>query len=111
MFAYNGKHQVEVLLDKYKEYMKESSNDNSTKLIIDALQTHIEVIQLLIRGGADINLKDNEGHMASDFDYKAPTPPTPTHTIETTTSTSTSTTTTTTSTPVSENEKIPGKDL
>ena len=111
MFAYNGKHQVEVLLDKYKEYMKESSNDNSTKLIIDALQTHIEVIQLLIRGGADINLKDNEGHMASDFDYKAPTPQTltPTHTIETT-STSTSTTTTTSS-PMSENEKIPGKDL
>ena len=110
MFAYNGKHQVEVLLDKYKEYMKESNNDNSTKLIIDALQTHIEVIQLLTRGGADINLKDNEGHMASDFDYKAPThTPTPTPTIETTTSTTT--TTTTTSTPISENEKIPGKDL
>ena len=100
MFAYNGKHQVEVLLDKYKEYMKESSNDNSTKLIIDALQTHIEVLQLLIRGGADISLKDNEGHMGSDFDYKAPTPPT----IETAT-------TTTASTPVSESEKIPGKDL
>ena len=71
MFAYNGKNQVEVLLDKYREYMKEN-NDNSTRLIKDALQTHVEVVQLLIKGGADLTIKDSEGHVASDFDYKAP---------------------------------------
>lgn len=71
MFAYNGKNQVEVLLDKYSEYMKEGS-DNSTRIIKEALQTHIEVVQLLIKGGADLTMKDSEGHVAVDFDYKAP---------------------------------------
>lgn len=71
MFAYNGKNQVEVLLDKYSEYMKES-NDNSTRIIKEALQTHVEVVQLLIKGGADLTIKDSEGHVAVDFDYKAP---------------------------------------
>ena len=69
MFAYNGKNQVEVLLDKYNEYMKEGS-DNSTRVIKEALQTHKEVLQLLIKGGADISIKDSEGHVALDFDYK-----------------------------------------
>ena len=69
MFAYNGKNQVEVLLDKYSEYMKEGS-DNSTHIIREALQTHKEVLQLLIKGGADITMKDSEGHVALDFDYK-----------------------------------------
>ena len=69
MFAYNGKNQVEVLLDKYSDYMKEG-NDNSTRIIKEALQTHIEVVQLLINGGADLTMKDSEGHVAVDFDYK-----------------------------------------
>jgi ankyrin repeat protein len=71
MFAYNGKNQVEVLLDKYSEYMKEGS-DNSTRIIREALQTHVEVVQLLMKGGADLAVKDSEGHVAVDFDYKAP---------------------------------------
>lgn len=71
MFGYNGKNQVEVLLDKYSEYMKEGS-DNSTKIIKEALQTHIEVIDLLLKGGADTSIKDSEGHVAADFDYKVP---------------------------------------
>ena len=71
MFAYNGKNQVEVLLDKYREYMKDAS-DNSTRIIKDALQTHVEVVQMLIKGGADVSVKDGEGHVATDFDYKAP---------------------------------------
>lgn len=99
MFAYNGKNQVQTLLDKYSDYMRDV-NDNSTKIIRDALETHVEVVQLLIRSGADIAiqvqwsislppfysifcfvlwcafnftvLQDNEGHVASDFDYKAP---------------------------------------
>lgn len=69
MFAYNGKNQVETLLDKYAEYLKKGS-DNSTKIIKDALETHVNVIQLLLENGADASLKDNEGHVAADFDYK-----------------------------------------
>lgn len=76
MFAYNGKNQVEVLLDKYKEYMKEGS-DNSTVIIREALQTHIDVVQLLMKGGADLNIKDSEGHVATDFDYQPPIIDTP----------------------------------
>ena len=56
MFAYNGKNQVETLLDKYGEYMKEA-NDNSTKIINDALQTHVDVVNLLLNNGADIAMK------------------------------------------------------
>ena len=51
--------------------MKEGS-DNSTRTIKEALQIHIEVVQLLVRGGADLSMKDSEGHMATDFDYRAP---------------------------------------
>jgi hypothetical protein len=58
MFAYNGKNQVEVLLDKYKEYMKDA-NDNSTKIIKEALQTHLDVVSMLVKGGADVNIKVN----------------------------------------------------
>jgi hypothetical protein len=56
MFAYNGKNQVEVLLDKYKDYMKDA-NDNSTKIIKEALQTHVDVVHLLVKGGADVSIK------------------------------------------------------
>lgn len=56
MFAYNGKNQVEILLDKYSDYMKEN-NDNSMQLIRDALQTHLEVIHALIRNGANTTMK------------------------------------------------------
>lgn len=56
MFAYNGKNQVETLLDKYSEYMKDDS-DKSTKIIKDALQTHLDVVSLLVKNGADPTLK------------------------------------------------------
>jgi len=69
MFAYNGKNQVETLLDKYADYIKDVDS-NSTKIIKDALQTHVDVIEMLVNGGADKNIKDNEGHVALDFDYK-----------------------------------------
>lgn len=69
--AYIGKNQVQTLLDKYSEYMKEA-NDTSTKIIKDALQTHVDVVQLLLKYGADSSLKDREGHLAIDFDYKPP---------------------------------------
>jgi ankyrin repeat protein len=77
MFAYNGKNQVETLLDKYSEYMKDLTekdreNNNSTQLINEALEAHRQVIKLLIDNGADTQIKDNEGHIAVDFDYRQP---------------------------------------
>ena len=71
MFAYNGKNQVETLLDKYSDYVKDAG-DNSTKIIQEALNTHVHVVDLLTKSGADLNIKDNEGHIAIDFDYKPP---------------------------------------
>ena len=68
MFAYNGKNQVEILLEKYKEYMKAAGPDNSTRLLQEALTTHSELIKLLLRGGADASKQDNLGHRGSDFD-------------------------------------------
>jgi ankyrin repeat protein len=72
MFAYNGKNQVETLLDKYSEYLRDAQDLNSSKIIQEALQTHVDVVNLLIEKGADVNLQDNEGHIAKDFDYKPP---------------------------------------
>ena len=71
MFAYNGKNQVATLLDKYSDYMKDE-NDNSTRIIKDALQKHIDVVDLLREAGANLDLKDNNDHSAMDFDYKPP---------------------------------------
>jgi ankyrin repeat protein len=56
MFAYNGKNQVQTLLDKYKEYVKDAS-DNSTQIMNEALATHVNTVNLLLKYGADINLK------------------------------------------------------
>lgn len=56
MFAYNGKNQVETLLDKYSDYMREE-DDDSTKIIRDALKTHVEVVELLIRSGANTSIE------------------------------------------------------
>ena len=71
MFAYNGKNQVETLRDKYREFVKDA-NDNSTAIMQQALQTHLDTVAFLIKNGADVTLKDNEGHQATDFDYKPP---------------------------------------
>ena len=57
MFAYNGKNQVETLLDKYKDYLNEKSTENTTIIIREALKTHIDVIELLRSNGADESLK------------------------------------------------------
>ncbi|RYG65333.1 ankyrin repeat domain-containing protein, partial [archaeon] len=56
MFAYNGKNQVETLLDKYSEYMKEMNGD-SMKIIREAVQTHLDVVSLLLQYGADASIK------------------------------------------------------
>jgi ankyrin repeat protein len=72
MFAYNGRNQVASLLDKYSEYVTKDaeSNDNSTLIIQKALETHTSIVDLLVRHGADVSLKDNKGNVAVDFDYK-----------------------------------------
>jgi ankyrin repeat protein len=72
MFAYNGRNQVASLLDKYSEYMTKdaASKDNSTAIIEKALETHTGIIELLLAHGADPLLKDAEGNVAVDFDYK-----------------------------------------
>ena len=81
MFAYSGKNQVVTLWERYKQYMKENSDgtkevdDNGTgKVIQEALDKHIALVELLVKvGKADINLKDKEGHKAKDFDYNPDT--------------------------------------
>jgi len=74
MFAYNGRNQVASLLDKYSEYMKGDSKDadNSTQVIQKALETHSGIVDMLVKGGADANIKDKKGNLAVDFDYKLP---------------------------------------
>lgn len=75
MFAYNGKNQVETLWERYNQFVKESENkaeadDSGTGPIIrKALDDHIALVDLLLKSGADANIKDKEGHTAKDFDY------------------------------------------
>jgi len=71
MFGYNGKNQVETLLGKYTDYLK-NQDDESIQLMRDALKSHNDVIRALLGAGADATLKDNEGHTTADFDYKSP---------------------------------------
>ncbi len=56
MFAYNGKNQVETLLDRYSSYLGESG-DSNTQLIKDALRTHVAVVDLLLKSGSDPSVK------------------------------------------------------
>ena len=46
--------------------------ENSTKIILDALQTHVDVLASLLKNGANADLKDKEGRSAKDFDFKPP---------------------------------------
>jgi len=61
--------QVASLLDKYGEYLQ-GENDNNTRIIREALDTHVQVVQLLLSHGADATITDKEGHTAEDFDFK-----------------------------------------
>ena len=75
MFAYNGKNQVETLFERYGQFVDDSdtkadADDSGTGPIIrDALEKHVELVDLLLKSGADANLKDKEGHVAKDFDF------------------------------------------
>jgi ankyrin repeat protein len=71
MFAYNGKNQVEILYNKYSKY-KQNDMDETYNIIKIALENHIYIISLLIDNGSDISIRDNDGHIAIDFDYKPP---------------------------------------
>jgi len=83
MFAYNGKNQVETLWERYNQFVaeakvtagdgeaeKEEVDDGGTGPIIrESLDNHTELVELLLKNGADTTLKDKEGHTASDFDF------------------------------------------
>jgi serine/threonine-protein phosphatase 6 regulatory ankyrin repeat subunit B len=72
MFAYNGKNQVETLWERFNQFSKEqdSKEDAGTgKIIKEALDSHMALVDLLLKKGADTKLKDKEGHTAQDFDY------------------------------------------
>lgn len=77
MFAYNGKNQVETLWERYTQFLaeaeKKDSNDvddgGTGPVIKEALDNHNALIELLMKHGADVSLKDKEGHTAADFDF------------------------------------------
>mmetsp|Transcript_12255 Transcript_12255/g.17096 ORF Transcript_12255/g.17096 Transcript_12255/m.17096 type:complete len:903 (+) Transcript_12255:62-2770(+) len=80
MFAYNGKNQVETLWERYSQYLtegdkeEEGTEDGGTLQVIqDAMKNHSALVQLLLKSGADATLKDKEGHVAADFDFKPET--------------------------------------
>ena len=90
MFAYNGKNQVQTLLERYEQYyeeqqqasqeqgteeVQEEQDDGGTGPIIkEALSNHTALVDFLLSNGADASLKDKEGHVAKDFDYQADNP-------------------------------------
>jgi len=73
MFAYNGKNQVETLWERFRQFSAEAeagADDGGTgHLIKEALDSHVALVDLLLKSGADPKLKDKEGHIAKDFDY------------------------------------------
>jgi len=99
MFAYNGKSQVETLFERYRQFVDETQveNDSSQKMIggseveeqkdddlvdggtgpiiEEALKNHTNLVDMLLKAGADDSLKDKEGHAAKDFDFKPDTDP------------------------------------
>jgi len=89
MFAYNGKNQVETLMERYSQFVsdaklekgaidapeggedKKDIDDGGTgPLIQGALNNHTTLVDLLLKAGADTSLKDKEGHVAKDFDFQ-----------------------------------------
>jgi ankyrin repeat protein len=67
MFAYNGKHQLVHLQEKYKEFVKEVDIETNNLLKV-AVKTQVDIINEILRAGADPYQKDNDGHISSDFD-------------------------------------------
>eukprot|EP00640_Fibrocapsa_japonica_P003963 CAMPEP_0113943834 /NCGR_PEP_ID=MMETSP1339-20121228/28444_1 /TAXON_ID=94617 /ORGANISM="Fibrocapsa japonica" /LENGTH=870 /DNA_ID=CAMNT_0000948801 /DNA_START=93 /DNA_END=2705 /DNA_ORIENTATION=+ /assembly_acc=CAM_ASM_000762 len=70
MFAYNGKSQVASLFDRYAEYLTKADEEGGSQIIQEALDTHDQIIKLLLDSGADGSIKDNEGNTADSYDYK-----------------------------------------
>ena len=70
MFAYNGRNQVNHLIDKYSEYIQNhpSGQMNNMSDIKNAQSIHSEIVTLLLKYGADTSIKSREGHIAKDFD-------------------------------------------
>eukprot|EP00578_Thalassiosira_sp_NH16_P016295 CAMPEP_0181127708 /NCGR_PEP_ID=MMETSP1071-20121207/28344_1 /TAXON_ID=35127 /ORGANISM="Thalassiosira sp., Strain NH16" /LENGTH=944 /DNA_ID=CAMNT_0023213469 /DNA_START=147 /DNA_END=2981 /DNA_ORIENTATION=+ len=99
MFAYNGKNQVETLWERYSQFVSDAEREKSSEgeeggdgskddeaavaadkkdvddggtgpLIQEALNNSTTLVDLLMKAGADISLKDKEGHVAADFDFQ-----------------------------------------
>lgn len=72
MFAYNGKNQVQTLFERYDQYIgddQETDDGGTGPVIQKALESHIALVDLLLKKGADPSLKDKQGNTAKDFDY------------------------------------------
>mmetsp|Transcript_16814 Transcript_16814/g.37813 ORF Transcript_16814/g.37813 Transcript_16814/m.37813 type:complete len:397 (+) Transcript_16814:1873-3063(+) len=73
MFAYNGRTQVRTMWERYSKHLKDDSvQEGSSDIIQNALNNHTAIVDMLTNGGADLTLKDKEGHTAADFEYKPP---------------------------------------
>jgi ankyrin repeat protein len=58
IFAMNTKRQIDVLLEKYKDFLTTSNeNDNSLTMIKAARESQIRVIEFLRNSGADASIK------------------------------------------------------
>ena len=76
MFAYNGKNQVETLWERYSQFVADGSVDTDEgtyPILKEAMENHTAMVNLLLKSGADPNIKDKEGHVAKDFDYNPDT--------------------------------------
>jgi hypothetical protein len=64
---------VETLAERYGQFVDDADSkqdDTDTGPIIrEALINHVALVDLLLKSGADANVKDNEGHAAKDFDF------------------------------------------
>ena len=70
ILQYNGKRQVLALLDKYSELIEDYPDENK-HLSASSLQTHVDVIAFLLQRGTDPTVRDSQGLIAADFDFKA----------------------------------------
>uniref|UniRef100_A0A7S1ULV4 Uncharacterized protein n=1 Tax=Grammatophora oceanica TaxID=210454 RepID=A0A7S1ULV4_9STRA len=71
MFGYNGKNQVETLWERYAQYMGDGEEDDggTGPIIREAVDLHVALVDILLKAGANPNIKDKEGQTAKDFDY------------------------------------------
>lgn len=69
MFANHGRSQARALLSSYGDYLE--AGRNSTLAIQELYENHDDIVNILLRHGADPALQDKEGHTAADFDFNS----------------------------------------